>query len=1183
MTTTKKRKHTRVGRKGESKLLKRRVIATIVLVFVAGFASLSAFVWTKDTRADTNFDPFFTLNTGSPKVRVFQPLQKSVANPANFVANGQAVPDSTVTIKVDGTTVGTATANNKGLWSKSVSNIADGDHELTASTTVSGPLAVTVSNVYSPGYGLLDLGSNAITSSYNSGLSTLPFTAFGPYAGNGTVQPYHVVTTNGGHYAYLIRQRSVLVVDVTTQKIFKTINLTESFRDGQYDNGQSIKAVVESPAQNRIYALFSNDSDSTIIALDTSTNTVISKSSFDPDLQTGAQYMLLASNKLYVGRTGSPTINAVNTSTQDVANTVLDTNLYAMAESADGNTIYASESSQDGRYTISIISTSDDAIQRQAIDLGSNFSADIINPDPSGQKLYISNYGSGSLRVVDLNSGSLSGSIDLSAVPRSPDGSIRALFNNDGSKLFVPLQNNTIAIINTNSQSVVGSVNVPSQAYTTLNSFAYNNDKLYAGYSRSFNPTVDITNLSGIFESIGVANANATGDITPSAISAPGTTTSLISSPFTISPQTYTGSTQFSVGDPIKITSPTDDDTLTTTTPTIYGKGPKNKTIQLSINSGAATNVTVDSSGNWQKKVTLLPKKNNTIIANYNNKRTQLVIPNHSIFGRTIAKSELSIIDGDSALQQQGINLGDTGLQNVKLNNSAAINPNGQRYYLINSDATSIVSSLISTATSNSGSTADIAQQIGQQLLDTQLGNITVYSAQTKQVQTTMSLPKGMVPLGLAISPDGKRGMVSAIDLPAEVALLSGDVPVSSNTPAPLTLFSVDLEHETIDQEKIVLHIDLTAFTGSPTQEEAIKTYLSMASGVLLLSRPGSFNTDGSKFYTTAFSPGEIGVVDMSNKQVSSLSLSDQHKNAVVMSTQFNKATNRLYLTYIDLTLPDGSGGPVPQFVPGVMIIDTANNQLVGQSVLPNLPLFNFAVNSSGTVVYFITANFSDFLAALTSTESNSNGVLADTLPQFSIGVYDLGGGSYNEFPITNTDIPISMAIAPDDSRVFVPTILSNLVHTFDTATNQVDSGNSPIVLPGLSVMFGAGDYVGSALLGSYNASSTYYVESGTVVPPTSCCTPPVEKITYKFLTAAQQAAIVPQPITLPQQTIKTVQNTVEKAIEQQKQSEIQAARRTWLIYLFYATLMVALAAIGVTIWRTDMVLGKGATEDLFS
>lgn len=1190
MAGTKKTSRRRAVKKEGATLLKRRIIATVALVLAAGFATLSAFVWTKPTKADTNFDPFFSLSTGSPKVRIFQPLQQSLDNPSDFVANGQATPGSTVILKVDGNQVGSAVANDKGLWSKNVTGVANGDHELTASATISGPLAVVASADFAPGFGLLNLPTNSLTSSYNTGISSLAFSFFGQYGGQDPIVSY-VATPQNSQFVYLLRKRSLIVADVTTQKVIKTINFSARFMQDNNDNGQSIRAIADDPQNHRVYLLFSNSDASQVLSIDTSANTLVNIDQFNPAIQAGATGMVMAANKLYITKEGANTLQSVNVSNGNVNVIGLESGLTTAAALPDGSAIYVAEATNENNYVLSRLSTTDDTVQEQVVDLGSALPVNRMYASPSGQKLYaLSNY-SGDLRVINLNDNAIEGVVGLGSPPQIDATLMQPVFNNDGSRIYVPLQTGKVAIVNTTNNSFVGNVNAPNSSYTSLHALMYYNGKIYTGYTRQLSPT-DITDFSQLFNTIGVSDANTSSDVTPQTITSPGTATAWISPPITISPQTYTGSTQFSVGTPLSITSPADGDTLDASNPVIKGKGPKGKTIQLIVNNGSSTNVTVGNDGNWQTQVTLPKGKSSKVSVAYENKRAQVIVPNITVMGANIAKSELSVIDGNSGLQQQPINLADIGLQNVKLNNSAAINPNGQRYYLVGNDATSMVNTVMNLVLGGGSESGDIAQQIINQLTTLQAGSITVYSAQTRQQVATISLPGGMFPLGMAVSPDGKKGMVTAIDIGQELALINGQQSINDQTTAPVALYTVNLENNTLDTNKISYTMNLKGFTDGATQDEAMKTYFSMASGIFLLSRPGSFNSDGSKFYTTALSPGKFSVINMSNKQVSTVSLPSQYNNAILMSSQFNKTTGTLYATYINISIPlDESGNltGAPQFIPGILLLDPANNQVVGQSTLPNLPLFNFAVSSNGSKLYFLTANFSEIISALTSTEPNPNGLLADTLPEFSIGVYDLNLGAYNDYPLTNTEIPISLALSPDDSRVFVPTLAGNVVHVFDTASNQVDPGNAPVVLPGLIPMFGTGDYVANATIGAYSASGSYYVPPDAPVEP-KCgdCTQTIIQnnpgvTQFRYLSAAQQAAVAPQSITLPQQTLKTVQQTVQKTIEQQKKTEVQKIQRTWLIYIFYTLLMLVLTTIGVTVWRTDMVLGRGVSQDLFA
>ncbi len=1175
-------------KKGDRKLLKRRIFATAVLVVVAGFVTLSAFVWTKESKADTPFDPFYSLSSGSPAVRIFQPLQKSLDNPSDFVANGQASPGATITLKIDGNSVGTTVTNEKGLWSKSISGVADGDHQITASSTIVGPLAVSTTDIFSPGYNFIDLNTDKMVSSYGTGLAALYFSTIGPYSGQSLSAPNHIVSPEDSNYIYLVRNRNIVVVDSATQRSVKIIDLQPRFTnpDGSSQNGD-IRAAIDAPGQGKFYLLYSGGGPGRIIAIDTASNSPVPQEQFGPVVQDNANRMVLASGKLYAVGEGSSEINTVNLSDGSTANITLQSGVRAMALSPDSSTLFASENGTEGTFPITKINTADDSQQSHIIDLGSSFAADGIYPAASGEKLYIVSRYSSDLRIVNLNDNTVSNSINFSSSPKSDLNGALPLLSTNGDRLFVPLEDQRIGIIDTSNDGagVVAYINTPNSSYTRLNSQMYYNGKLYLAYSRNLSPT-DITDPAQIFNSMGVANANTNSDITPQVLATSATASTLISRAVAITPQTYTGSSDFSVGTPITITSPANNESLKTSTPTITGKGPKNKVIQLVVNTGSPTNVTVDGNGNWQTQVTLPKDKFSKITALYNNKRTQLVIPNVTIFGKNVTKNELSIIDGESELQQQAINIPDIGTQNIRINTSAAINPNGQRYYLVGTDATSILNTVINAVTGG-GNPEDISLNIAQALATNQLGGVNVYSAQTRQQVGTITLPSGTVPIGITVSPDGKKAMITAADIQTLIDLIQGNIELGETSPLPGVLFPVNLENNTVGQ-KIGFSADLTGLSSNEA-EASIRSIASLASGALsLLSRPGNFNANGSKFYTTAFEPGKIAVIDMNTLQTTDIVLPQQYANAIVINTQLNKNTGVLYASYLNISLPTGPNS-APGFVPGMILLDTQTNQIAGQSLLPSIPLFNFAVSSSGSRVYFVTANFDDFLGALMSTDSNPMGVFADTLPQFSLGVYDLGAGTYTAHPITNTEVPLGLAIAPDDSKVFIPTLLSNQVHVFNTSTNLIDDGNAPIVLPGVSVMFGTGDFVSSATIGSYTATGDYYVPADAPVIPGggggggSTVVQNNGVTQFRYLPSAQQAAFTPQSITVPQQTLKTVQQTLQRAAEQQKQAEIQSTTRNWLIYIFYGALMVVLTSIGITVWRTDMVLGNGVTRDLFS
>ena len=78
-------------RKGPN-LLTRRLLATVLLIFFAGFATITAISWTRPVKADENIDPYFTLSSGPPKVRIYTPVNNSVDNEQSVNVSGDTIP-----------------------------------------------------------------------------------------------------------------------------------------------------------------------------------------------------------------------------------------------------------------------------------------------------------------------------------------------------------------------------------------------------------------------------------------------------------------------------------------------------------------------------------------------------------------------------------------------------------------------------------------------------------------------------------------------------------------------------------------------------------------------------------------------------------------------------------------------------------------------------------------------------------------------------------------------------------------------------------------------------------------------------------------------------------------------------------------------------------------------------------
>lgn len=1181
----KKRENT--SRKKGSALHKRRLLVTVFLIVMAGLGTLAAFVLTQRAKADISSDPFFTMSTGPAKVRIFQPLEKSVANPSTFTASGTAPPFSTVTVRVDGVNKGTATANDRGFWSRSVSGVSDGDHTLTAQAVLSGPFSVIGATQFIPGYSIVDLSTNGFVSSSVTGLGALLYTFT---SGSSDSIGDNGVLKVSDNIVYLVRKRSLTVVDVSAQKGIKTITMSNIFKDENgSDTGENLRGHIFSGDKTRLYLLFGggyNNGSSKIVAIDTTTNSVVEESGFPAQTIANATSIVLANNdtELFVGAENVDQLSVV--STQNGSETViqLPTSLRAMEMSADKGTIYISRSYDNENYYVSKLDPSTKILDANALDLGGALEGARLYAPSRGSKLYVSSSNSNEIRVYDGVSGSQTGSIQLSDMQWENNRLVTE--NANGSRVYIGSSTGDVAIIDHDTDAVVGRVNKPAQNYSGPNGLMVYQNKLFISYNRAPDIAGDLfdpsSNPSKLNASLAVANANTTSTVLAAPITVNGATSGMISQPVAIAPITLTGTTNFSVGEAIKITGPTGD-ALDTATPTITGKGPKNSQIKLSINGGSPLVVSVNNNGDWSRQVTLPKNRVNNISAVYENKRTQLIIPNTFIFGPDIAKNQLSVIDGATGLQQQPLNLPPIGVSNIKLNTSATMSPSGHRYYLVNTDATEFVTTNLQLAIS--GNTEEAIAALPT-LLEANLGFIDVYSAQTKQLDSRITLPKGRVPISMAISPDGRRGVISSIDIGKQLAILETQENPQDVEESPLILTRVDLETNELIGDDIGFAFNIGAIANGVDPEAGPEAITNLVSGGLnLLAKPTVFSANSNTFYTIPLDGSGIRAIDFATGQETLINIPQTTQIRAITGMQINQQNNNLYLTYLEGNIPDES---LPTFSTGFMILNLSNNQIIGKVPLPGISLFNFAVSSNGSKVYMAVIELADLINFVSSTVQNPQGVLFDSLPPFKLGIYDLTQGQYTSRVISRTEIPYNLVLSPDESKVFIPTLLQNIIHVYDVPTDTMNGGNAPIILGGLSTNLATVHNIGAATLGVYTDSASFYVPPDAPDPPKDPedRTTVIERNTgvtqFRFIPTAGSGGVqlTPDQLRIPEQAVQVVKQSAQAALNKPESLKREVVARSWLVYFIYGAFISILGLTGYTIWKTDMLLGRDVNDD---
>lgn len=1184
-------KQSRSTGKKDSILHKRRILVTVLLIAMAGFGTLAAFVLTDRAKADISYDPFFTISTGPAKVRIFEPLEKSVGNEQSFTASGTAPAFSTVSISVDGVFKSTATANESGLWSKTISGVGNGDHTLQAQATLAGPFSVVSATQFIPGYSIVDLSTNGFVSSSVAGFGV------GLYALTGSGQD--LIDQNNSikisdETVYLLRPRSITVVDVAAQKGIKTITFANQFLsndDPSADTGETLRDYKLSADGTRLYVLFSNENRSKIVAFNTTTHTVISETPFPAESVANATDMILTNNEteIYIGAEYSDQLGLVNVQSGDSSTIQLPTSLRAIDVSPNGSTIYIARVCDFENCYISKFDPVTKVLDANAITLGPSAEASRLYAPKKADKLYVGSSARNEIRVFNGASAQQEAVVELGDLEWENENLIAE--NTTGSRIYIGTTEGNIAVVDHDTDSLASRINKPGQNYTGPNSLMLHNNRVYISYNRSpgqddlLSLVTPTGNPSRLYSSLAFADANTSSTVSATPIVVNGAASGVISQPVAVNPITLSNSTNFSVGQPITITGPTDDP-LTTSTPVITGKGPKNSQIQLSINGASPQDVSVNNNGDWSSQVTLPKNRSSTIGAVYANKRTQLVIPNTFIFGADIAKNQLSVIDGASGLQQKPITLPPINLTNIKLNTSATVSPSGNRYYVANVDATQFVTENLQLAISG-----DTEAALGTlpSLLEEDLGYIDVYSTQTKQITARIPIGKGKLPLSMAISPDGKRGIITSFDIGKQIALLQFEGEFNDSVESPLGYTRVNLDTNEVVGNDISTQIDLTFF--NDTANASPQKIANFISGIInTLTKPGVFSADSNKIYVPSFSAEGIGIIDFASAEKTNIAIPGNGTVRAILGIQINRSTNELFFTYLEADIPDEN--TAPSFSTGFQVINLTNNQFSPKVPLSGIPLFNFAISSNGSKIYMTVLQLEDLINFASTTIENPQGIVFDSLPSFKLGIYDRSVGSYTTRDITRTEIPYNLVLSPDDSKVFIPTLLQNVVHVYDVQSGEMNAGNAPIILDGISTSLATTQNIGEYTLGTYNDSQNFYVPpdapGGCVGDDCPCTGDNCNKVInntitqFRYLPSSGSGGVqlTADQLRVPEQTVRVVKQSAQAALNSPENIKREVIARSWLVYFIYGAFISILGLTGYTVWKTDMLIGSSDDEN---
>lgn len=279
--------------------------------------------------------------------------------------------------------------------------------------------------------------------------------------------PSAVAFNADGSTAYVTNKydKTVSVINTTNGAVLATIKVP-----------YSPTAVVVSPVegQNRAYVAMTTG----VAVIDTANNKVV-------DLNTGTATVDVikvgstpsaiainpAGTRLYVSNGGSSTVSVIDTATnKEITRVTVGSQPSGLAVSPDGTRLYALNRYND---RVTVIRTADNVVIGTAT-VGDSPRNVVVSPD--GQRIYVSNFNSGTVTVLNT-AGTTPVFVKTITVGTQPDG---IAMTKDGSLVYVANGRDTVSVIDTRSNTVIGSAApIDSPAELGAHAIAVNGDKIY--------------------------------------------------------------------------------------------------------------------------------------------------------------------------------------------------------------------------------------------------------------------------------------------------------------------------------------------------------------------------------------------------------------------------------------------------------------------------------------------------------------------------------------------------------------------------------------------------------------------------------------------------------------------------------------------------------------------------------
>ncbi len=292
--------------------------------------------------------------------------------------------------------------------------------------------------------------------------------------------PYQLTAPING-YLYVANQGAgtVSVIDAATGALAQTISV-----------GSEPYGLAAVSVSGTTYVYVANTNSDTVSVINTSTNTVAAT------IAVGVKpyYVAAVGTKVYVTNGASNTVTVINANTNTVSGTIA-VGAYPRGIKAHGTDLYVAnygDSNYSGGNYISVIDSTTDTVTGTIITPGGSDGPRGVTV--LGSKVYVANFRSNNVSVIDTNTNTVSATISVGRGPRGVLGT--------GTTLYVEnFDDGTISVINTNTNTVTKTVDVGSSpagmsiSGTDLYITAFQDDKVYVldTVTNTLKVTVDTT------------------------------------------------------------------------------------------------------------------------------------------------------------------------------------------------------------------------------------------------------------------------------------------------------------------------------------------------------------------------------------------------------------------------------------------------------------------------------------------------------------------------------------------------------------------------------------------------------------------------------------------------------------------------------------------------------------------